>query len=288
MKDISYVLQHFFTHKDFLVPPEQIPGTLFTPLHLVFEAAVLAFIIGFALWLSRRKEKIRTVLIADWILLLCWEFVIIWWDSTQGLHKGIDYQAGLSLYPCSLFLYALPLIIWGKGAWKQMACGYVFTLGLLGAGINFLYPFSRLQDYSCLSFPAFHTFTFHGSMLFVFLVLLFSGAHSYRSAGSFRELLYPSVLSMLQSVPANLLNYTIGADYMYFRGKIFLMQPLVGHLPEPVVTLMLYVLYLVIPAMFYLPSYLHRKLSQPREDPDLVDLFAGEKLRFTSFRLPFI
>ena len=284
MKDISYVLQNFFTHKDFLVPPEQIPGTLFTPLHFLFEGLLLIFLVGYALWLSRHKEKIPAVLKTIWLSLLCWEFVTIWWDSTQGLHPGLDLREGLSLYPCSLFLYALPLVIWGKGAWKQIGFGYIFTLGLLGAGINFLYPYTRLQYYSCLSFPAFHTFAFHGSMLFVFLVLLFSGEHSYSHVTKLRQLFYPCVLSLLQSLPANLLNYTIGADYMYFRGKVFLMKPLVGSAPDTVITGILYVLYIAVPALFYLPSYIHGKLLKQPADPELVDLFAGEKLRFLPFR----
>ena len=42
MQIIGFLLQNFFTHKDFLPPADQLAGTLFTPLHLVFAACALA------------------------------------------------------------------------------------------------------------------------------------------------------------------------------------------------------------------------------------------------------
>ena len=262
MKDIHYVLANFFTHKDFLVTAAQIPGTLFTPLHLVFEAVLVALILASALWVSRHKKAIHPVLTGLWIALVVYEVVIIWWDNTAGSPAPFDWQTSLSLYPCSLFLYTLPVILWGRGTAKQAAFGYVFTLGLLGALVNFLYPFTRLQDYSCLSFPAFHTFFFHGSMLFGFLVMLLSGMHGYTGVQKWQELFYPCIPSLLLSVPANLLNYTIGSDYMYFRGQFFLLKNLFGTTPEPVITLALYGLYICIPALFYLPSFLRRAIRE--------------------------
>ena len=275
MKDIHYVLQNFFTHKDFLVPASQIPGTLFTPLHFLFETILVIFLIGAAIWLSRRKQWIRPVFTGLWIILLVWEVGIIWWDSTACQNPGLDLTVNLSLYPCSIFMLALPLVIWGKGFWQYAACGYIFTLGLLGALINFLYPFSKLLDYSCLSFIAFHTFFYHGSMLFVFLVMLLAHMHDYRNVQHWQQLLMPSLLSLLVSVPANVVNYTIGADYMYFRGKIFLLTPIFGSTPEPVITLTLYLLYIAVPALFYLPSYLSRHRFSDMEAELEDELFSG-------------
>lgn len=275
MKDIHYVLQNFFTHKDFLVPASQIPGTLFTPLHFLFEAILVVFLISAAICLSRRKQWIRPVFKGLWVILLVWEVVIIWWDSTACKNPGLDLTVNLSLYPCSIFMLALPLVIWGKGVWKQAGCGYIFTLGLLGALINFLYPFSKLLDYSCLSFIAFHTFFYHGSMLFVFLVMLLSHMHDYRNVMRWQQLLTPSLLSLLVSLPANVINYTINADYMYFRGKIFLLTPIFGSTPEPVVTMTLYLLYILVPALFYLPSYLSRHRLAAMEEELEEELFPG-------------
>ena len=52
MMDFRYLLEHFFTHKDFLAPPHQIPGTLFTSLHLIFASVLLAVVIGTAIYVG--------------------------------------------------------------------------------------------------------------------------------------------------------------------------------------------------------------------------------------------
>lgn len=259
MVTFGYLIKNFFTHKDYLVPASSLPGTIYTPMQLVYTAVVFAIVVSSALYVAKRKEKIRGVFAVQWVILVALEFLIVAWDSLAGMHKGLDLQTGLSLYPCSLFLYTMPFAIWGKGIWKKMACGYVCTLGLLGAGLNFLYPISRLTEYSCISFASFHTFTFHGSMLFACIVMLKSGYFSYR-AETLRELFYPCVPSLLMSIPANLINYSsIDADYMYFRGKMNVVAMALPGFSDVQTTLTLYALYILIPALFFLPSYVLNK-----------------------------
>lgn len=256
MVNFEYLITHFFTHKDYLVPAENLPGTIYTPMQLIYTAVVFAIVVGSAWYVSKRKDKIPKVFAALWVFLVAFEVVIVAWDSLAGMHKGLDLQTGLSLYPCSLFLYTMPFAIWGKGIWKKMACGYVCTLGLLGAAVNFLYPIARLSDYSCISFASLHTFTFHGSMLFACMVMLKSGYFSYR-AEHLRELFYPCIPSLLLSIPANLINYShIDADYMYFRGKMPVVAMALPGFSEIGITVTLYALYILIPALFFLPSFL--------------------------------
>lgn len=266
MKDMRYVLENFFTHKDFLAPPEMIPGTIGTPLSIAFELTLLAVIVLAAVYVSRRKRLVKPVLVGLWAVMVVWEFVIIGWDSLTGRRIGMDLAINLSLYPCSIYLYALPLMIWGKGVWKQIGCGYMATLGFLGAAVNFLYPVARLTTYSCISFAGFHTFSFHGTMLFTWLVMLLSGMHSYRRARRVRDLFLPCVLSLIVSVPANLINYSpIQGDYMYFRGQFPLVAQIFRGFSDVQITLILYALYILVPAMFYLPSYLLHRRREEKE-----------------------
>lgn len=260
MKDFGYVINNFFTHKDYLAPASQIPGTIFTPLQFVFEAVLLAIIIGSAIYVAKRKHLIKPVFTTIWILLVILEVLIVVWDSVSGKKKGFDFAVNLSLYPCSIFMYAMPFAIWGKGNVRKMACGYVCTLGLLGAAINYIYPVARLTTYSCISFAGFHTFFYHGSMLFTCLVMLISGYHRYTNVTHWWELFLPCVLSLIVSIPANIINYSsIDADYMYFRGKFPLLAQFLSGVSEVKITIAIYILYIVIPALFYLPSYLSYK-----------------------------
>lgn len=259
MKDFTYLLENFFTHKDFLVPAEQIPGTLFTPLHFVFSAVLLAVIILSAIHVAKHKHLIKPVLLTIWIIMLVWEFVIVTWESVAGKEVALDLKSNLSLYPCSIYLFALPFAMLGKGNVKKSACGYLCTLGLMGASINFFYPAIRLSTYSCISFIGFHTFLFHGSMLFTCLVLLISGYHRYTHVTKWQELFLPCIASLLMSVPANIVNYTIGADYMFFRGDFPIVHAIFGDTPRVIITLVMYALYIFIPALYYLPSFLRNR-----------------------------
>ena len=261
MINYGYLFRNFFTHKDFLPPADQLPGTLFTPMSFMFEAVVLLIILSGAKYLASHKKQIRSVLTCLLVMLVVLEGCIISWDSLAGATKGLDLAVDLSLYPCSIFMYALPMYLWGHGIVKKMGCGYICTLGLLGALINFLYPISRLADYSCISFPAFHTFFFHGSMLFACLVLLLSGEHSYASVNVWWEIFLASVPGLLISIPANIINYSpIHADYMYFTGQHFIVANVFGPVGPLRTTVYMYLVYLLVPAAFYLPAWLAKNI----------------------------
>lgn len=255
MDEFVFLMQNFFTHKDFLPAADQIPGTLFSPLHFVYETVVLAIVIGSAFYVARHKKIMKATFTWMLAILVIFEVVIISWDTLAGSRSHLDLAVNLSLYPCSIFMYVMPFVIWGKGLLKRMACGYVCSLGLLGALINFLYPVARLMDYSCISFAALHTFTYHGCMLFTCLVLLISGEHSYTRVTKWWEPFLASVPGLVLSIPANLVNYSsIQADYMYFTNQHFLSQRVFGTTPPHIVTMVMYGVYLVVPALFYLPS----------------------------------
>lgn len=274
MKNFAYLLRNFFTHKDFLPAASELPGTLFSPMAFAFSAVVLALVVAGAWYVSRRRELIRKVFAVQWAVIVVLEFAVVIWESVSGSKVGLDLQSNLSLYPCSLYIYTMPFLIWGRGIWKKMACGYLLTLGLLGALVNFFYPVTRLSYYSCISFPGFHTFFFHGSMLFTCLVVLRSDYAGYR-ATSLRELFYPCIPTLLLSIPANLVNYSaIDADYMFFRGKMGVVSAALPGLNEVEITLTLYALYILIPALFFLPSYLAERRKACRMDEELEERLA--------------
>ncbi len=153
MNTLSELLKNFFTHKDFLPPANEIAGTMFTPLHIIFASVLLASIILLAILLSKKSEKaIRITFFVIWAVMIIAEPAKIIWESVSG--SVVRFEAGgiLPLYPCSIFMYAMPFAIFGKGRVRHMGCGYVCTLGILGGAINFVYPANILQNYSCISF----------------------------------------------------------------------------------------------------------------------------------------
>lgn len=251
------LLKNFFTHKDFLPSADKIPGTMFTPLHFIFAAIVLSAIIALGIFVAKKSEKtIRMTFGTIWVIIVILEIAKILWETYSG--KTVDFEWGgiLPLYPCSIFMYAMPLAIFGRGKIRYMGCGYVCSLGLLGGTINFVYPATILGNYSCISFAGFHTFLYHGAMVFCALVMLKSGYHSYKRAKNPLDLLLPAIPALCVSVVANAVNFSwIGSDYMFFKLNSFFFAPIGAALPTALCVVIVYLLYLLIHALPYLPCF---------------------------------
>ncbi len=258
MNTLGELLKNFFTHKDFLPPAGEIAGTLFTPLHIIFAALLLCAIIALAVFLSKRSERaIRITFGIVWGVLCVLEATKILWETYSGATVRFEWGGILPLYPCSIFMYAMPLAIFGKGRVRYMGCGYACTLGLLGGAINFIYPANILSNYSCISFAGFHTFLYHGAIVFCALVMLLSGYHSYKWARKPVELLLPAVPALCVSVVANLVNFSrIGSDYMFFKLNSFFFAPIGAATHDAVSVVLVYLIYLLIHGAPYLPGYI--------------------------------
>ena len=228
------LIKSFFVHKDFLPSASEIPGTLFTPLHFVFSAFCIAAVIFFSIKLSKKSEKtIKTVFAILWAALVIFEATKIIWETFSGATVNFEWGGMLPLYPCSIFMYAMPFAIWGKGWVRYAACGYVCSLGFVGGAINFVYPANILSNYSCISFAGFHTFLYHGSLILCTLVMIMSGYHSYKMVSRPAHLLIPSIPFLCMSIVANIVNFSpIDSDYMFFKLESFFFAPIGAATPD--------------------------------------------------------
>ena len=265
MWTIMDLLRNFFTHKDFLPGAEQLPGTLFTPLHFVASACWIALIVLVCILLRKKGEKtLRGVFTGLWASVVVLEFVKIAWETCCGAAVEFEWGGNLPLYPCSIFMYAMPFAIWGKGKIRYAACGYVCSLGLLGGAINFVYPANILNNYSCISFAGCHTLFYHGVMVLCAMLMLLSGYHSYKRVTKAYELLLPAIPALAVSVVANLVNFSpVGSDYMFFTLESFIFAPIGAAIPGVAVEIIIvYICYIVLHALPYLPSFIANKYSK--------------------------
>jgi len=262
---MAELFRNFFTHKDFL--PGQLPGTLFTPLHFIFSACCVGLVVFACLRCKGKSERSMCRIYACvWVLTVVLEAAKILWETFSGAQVRSEWTGVLPLYPCSIFMYAMPFAIWGRGNVRYAACGYVCSLGLLGGVINFVYPANILSNYSCLSFAGFHTFFYHGTMVFTAATMLLTGFHSYTGVKRWQQLLLPAVPFGLVSLVANAVNFSpIGSDYMFFRLDSFIFAPIGQATPEWFSVLLVYAAYGLIHALPYLPSYLHQKYHKSEE-----------------------
>lgn len=267
MWTVTDLIRNFFTHKDFLPGADQMPGTLFTPLHFGVSGCFLALIVLVCLWLRKKEEKtIRALFAGLWISTLVLEVAKIAWESCCGAMVSFEWGGILPLYPCSIFMYAMPFAIWGKGNVRYAACGYVCSLGVLGGAINFVYPANILGNYSCISFAGFHTLFYHGVLVLCAALMLLTGYHSYKGVTKAWQLLLPAVPALAVSVVANFVNFSpVNSDYMFFKLNSFFFAPLGAATPDWLSVLLVYAIYLLIHALPYLPSWIASRKKNTTE-----------------------
>lgn len=262
MEKLVYVFVNFFTHKDKLAPVEELIGTMFTPLHIVLAALLLGGVIVAAFLTPKKESVLKVVYTVLWAVLWGLEITRIIWESVAG--NEVSLQIPGLLHACSIYLYAMPFAIWGKGKVRLSACGFACTLGLLGGAVNFIYPMTSLNRYSIISFVGFHSMFYHAVLIYTALTMLRSGYHRFTRVYSIWDTLLPCVFTLIVSIPANIVNYTTGQDYMFFRGKSAFLPALFGDTPEWIITIIIYALYIIVPACFYLPSYLSQRVKMRR------------------------
>ena len=254
------LIQHFFLHKDYLPPKELLPGTMFTPLHFIFSAIIALIVVVGILYVRRLDErKIKIVFTVMWAVLTLAEMAKLIWETTTGRAVVFDWRGNLPVYPCSIWMYSMPFVIWGKGRVRNAACAYVCTLGLIGGLINFVYPATILGNYSALSFPGFQTFFYHGAIVFSAFVLMTSGYHRIDHAENLFDCFISVIPAYIMSIFANTANIILGSDYMFFRCNSFFLAPIGEALPTPITFIIVYFLYAVVCCAQYLVAYLMKR-----------------------------
>ena len=174
------ILQYFFTNKSDL--PANLPGRLFSPLHIVVMIILIIGVPLLAFFLRKmEKRKIKILFTILWVVITVLEIVKIIWESSTN-PNGFEVTGILPLYICSIFMYIMPFVIWAKEGsfFHRMGCSYICTTNLIGGLVNFVYPANVLSNYSCLSFAGMHTLFYHGTMVFVALFMLFSRYYSFK------------------------------------------------------------------------------------------------------------
>lgn len=145
---------------------------------------------------------------------------------------------------------------------RRSACSFLCTLNLIGGLVNFVYPVNVLSSYSCISFAGMHTLFYHATMVFVALLMLFSGYYSFKNI---KDAILAFIPLFIVSIPANIVNFIYKCSYMFFRGG-FPFSLISDHMPAWLWVIVLYLAYALIPFLFYLPSYIHQKVKGRKMD----------------------
>lgn len=154
-------------------------------------------------------KRVKIVLITLWAILVGIEIVKVIVNISGG---DFSLAWDLPLYICSIPLYIMPVAIWGKGIYQQIACAYICTIGLFGTIMNYVVP-TVTVNYSLFSFYGFHTSLFHTILWVIPLVMLCTGYCKF----NLKEFGWQFLGFVVITLPVLIFDHITTTNYMYFR-----------------------------------------------------------------------
>lgn len=190
---------------------------LFTRGHLgLFILTIFGIIL--ALKLTKNKKNIQKIIRRCTIFVWIFEFIIIFFKVSTGGWSNVNNY--LPLYYCSILLYAGAMSSFAKGHFKRIGDVFLATGGIVGGVFFMLYPITSLATYPVFHLVSFHSFIFHGIMIYI--GVLINLAH-YVELNKNDIIYYFSIVSIIATI-AYVVNQIFDSNLMFisknFPGNI--------------------------------------------------------------------
>ena len=210
---------NWFTTKDLL--KREGPFTMAPDYIVLYLVAVVLLVVGLYFLIKHKSEKTtKIVLIVLWAIAVALDAMKL----IKNIATDFNIRADLPFYVCSIFMYVMPVAIWGKGIFRKIACALVCSISLFGVIGNYVVP-TVVVNYSLFSFSGFHTTLYHLMLLAAPLVILCTGYYKF----SFKDIGWTFLGFVVITLPVMIFDWIAKVDYMYFLKGSWL--PLVGDLP---------------------------------------------------------
>ena len=182
---------------------------MWSPTYFVALGITLS-LVALGLYLSRNMshKAVRRVLIAAAIFSISTEIIKM---IFTGVTYGIQTVEFPPLYFCSCFMYALVMALSRSRRLQQMGLSFLFYGGIVGAVAFFAYPSACIPRYPIYHFMCLRTMLFHGSMIYVGLLIVMRGLLT-PSADHFRPF---AVMIGTIGIAAYAINLLTGENFMY-------------------------------------------------------------------------
>lgn len=185
--------------------------------HIVGAAVsflVIAIVLAL-LFLVFKKHSHSRVMKVTAIFLLFLEAVKYTYAFVVYGHFPLHF---IPMQLCSFSLYLMPLVAFGKGKVKQFLLPTTFAVGMLAGLITLAYPVTVLGgpygwELTVDNILPYHSFIYHGTMIFFSLYLLFS--REYRPEVKDYPRAYATLLVF--GIMAMITNAIFGTDMMFLN-----------------------------------------------------------------------
>lgn len=196
---------------------EYSPAGMYSIGHFILLFVFLAIsITAFFLLKKAKKEKVIVILKVVTIVITMLElFKIIWNIAMYGFTtEGLNHY--LPLYYCSLYIYALWGISFGKGKVQRASFAWLLWGGAI-AGLSFLsYPSSSLIYYPAFHFLSIYSIMFHMFLVLTVILIVYHKIYTFKKG----DFLYYFAFSLVFMIPALILNKLLGINMMFLEFPI--------------------------------------------------------------------
>ena len=191
-------------------PGEYPPCGLFNIKHLIL--AISTFLVIFILLKTikiNNKSQIKNIIRKTIIRILILE--VIKTIFTISIGEGNTPNKILPLYYCSLLLYAGILSSFCKGKLQKIGDTFLATGAIVGGTVFLIAPTTSLPEYPMLHFISIHSFFFHGTMIFLGLLI---NKHRYIEL-KLSDIKYYALLIFIICMLALGVNIKFGSNLMF-------------------------------------------------------------------------
>ncbi|MCR5491158.1 MAG: YwaF family protein [Bacilli bacterium] len=170
---------------------------------VVMGILFLLIVIASILLRKAKREKLYTIYRVLAIAMPLLEISKIIFSSYFDIVNGASFNWGgiLPFYTCSMLLYFLPFVAWGKGKMKKWSSAFFATIGLVAGLSNFVY-LSAAGWYPIFTFGCIYSILFHGAIVFVGMSLIITGEYT-PSWISVRDGMIPVLMFSAFIIPIN-------------------------------------------------------------------------------------
>ena len=180
---------------------------------------IICIIIALKKTAHKSKEEVfkivRGLTIVIWILEIC---KICFNIQTFNIYNVKEW---VPLYYCSLLLYAGLLSSFTKGKFKRAGDVFIATGSIIGGIIFIILPTTSLPTYPAFHFISFHSFFFHGTMIYLTILVNITDYVELEK----KDILYFGILVGVVCIAALGLNIRYDSNLM-FISKNFPQTPI--------------------------------------------------------------
>lgn len=183
---------------------------MFTKGHVtLLVLTIIGIIVALKRTANKTKEEVKMIIKRCTIFMWILEVIIITFKLLTGDPKNLNNY--VPLYFCSLLLYAGLLSSFAKGELKRMGDLFLATGGIIGGIVFLIFPTTSLPAYPAIHFVSLHSFLFHGTM--VYLGLLINITHYIELEA--KDIKYYALLVGIVCVLAYIVNKLTGSNLMF-------------------------------------------------------------------------